>query len=64
MVTAPPTTADGMSRQQTMVQEIIPSKVRTGLNVYHPKPIPPPEVLPLTRVVSVVCQSLFLVRVI
>ncbi|XP_053391343.1 uncharacterized protein LOC123563746 isoform X3 [Mercenaria mercenaria] len=49
MVTAPPTTADGMSRPQTVSQEIVPSKLRPGLNVYHPKPIPPPEMLPLTR---------------
>ncbi|XP_052764355.1 uncharacterized protein LOC128206119 isoform X3 [Mya arenaria] len=49
MVTAPPTTADGMSRPQTVMVEIKPSKIRPGLNVYHPKPIPPPEVLPLTR---------------
>lgn len=52
MVTAPPTTADGMSRPQTVSQEIVPSKLRPGLNVYHPKPIPPPEMLPLTRTVS------------
>lgn len=54
MVTAPPTTADGMSRPQTVSQEIVPSKLRPGLNVYHPKPIPPPEMLPLTRTVSIV----------
>ncbi|KAL4239547.1 HEAT repeat containing 9 [Mactra antiquata] len=49
MMTAPPTTADGLSRPQTVSKEIAPIKLRPGLNVYHPKPIPPPEVLPLTR---------------
>lgn len=52
MITAPPTTADGMSRPQTVAKEIPPAKLRPGLNVYHPKPIPPPEMLPLTRTVS------------
>ncbi|XP_052261939.1 uncharacterized protein LOC127865911 isoform X4 [Dreissena polymorpha] len=50
MVTAPPTTADGTSRPQTVAVEMKPIQYRPGLMVYHPKPIPPPEVLPLTRI--------------
>lgn len=53
MVTAPPTTADGTSRPQTVSSVTVPVKLKPGLNVYHPKPIPPPEMLPLTRTVSV-----------
>jgi len=52
MITAPPTTAPNTPRPQTIPVEMPPSKLRTGLNVYHPKPIPPPDVLPLTRIVS------------
>jgi len=54
MVTAPPTTADGSRPQTTSgpIVEVKPPKIRPGLNVYHPKPIPPPEVLPLTRTVG------------
>ena len=52
MITAPPTTADPTSRPQTVSTVIIPIKLKPGLNVYHPKPIPPPEMLPLTRMVG------------
>ena len=54
MVTAPPTTADATSRPVTVSTVVIPIKLKPGLNVYHPKPIPPPEMLPLTRMV---CQN-------
>ncbi|KAK3610757.1 hypothetical protein CHS0354_028156 [Potamilus streckersoni] len=56
MVTAPVSTADASSRSHTMSTVVMPplpsrrhGSSKSGRLVYYPKPIPPPEVLPLTR---------------